>query len=145
MTTVANAVLMDPGIAPKMVVFGLSVSFYGYNGKDGWSAYVVAKQVRMVEWATGEFWENGSVSRPDHFARLPDNPFCNEIKSLTQTNLGMANQLGDGAPLFWLFDHQCWNGARTRKAVRKGKAVEFIEAVEGDVLDIPRANTDLAR
>ena len=57
LTTVANALLFDPEIGPNMVVFGLTVSYYGYNGKDGWSAYVVAKRTRLVEWATKMFWE----------------------------------------------------------------------------------------
>jgi len=145
LTTVANALLMDPEIAPNMVVFGLTVSYYGYNGKDGWSAYVVANRTHLVEWATKMFWERGSVFGPHHFANLPDNPFCNEMKAFIKTNLGMANQLGDGAPLVWLYAPACWTGAQTRRAVWKGKAVEFITDTPGDVLDIPRANTDLKR
>ncbi len=145
LTTVANALLTDPGIAPNIIVFGLTVSYYGYNGKDGWSAYVVAKRARLVEWATKQFWEKGSVFRPEHFAELPDNPFCDEMKQFIRTDLGMANQLGDGAPLVWLYEPRCWTGARVRKAVWKGRATEFVEAAAGDVLDIPRHETDLKR
>ena len=145
LTTVANALLTDPDIGPNIVVFALTVSYYGYNGKDGWSAYIVARRARLVEWATRSFWEKGSVFEPEHFANLPDNPFCNEMRAFIRTNLGMANQLGDGAPLVWLYDPKCWTGARTRKAVWRGKAVDFVEAEDGDVLDIPRDRTDLAR
>ncbi len=145
LTTVANALLTDPDIAPNLVVFGLTVSFYGYNGKDGWSAYIVAKRARLVEWATKTFWIKGSVFQPQHFNKLPDNPFCNEMKSFIRKDLGLANQLGDGAPLVWLYDPKCWTGARTRQAVWRGKAVDFNESNEGDVLDIPRDKTDLER
>lgn len=127
------------------MIYSVVGSFYGYNGKDGWSAYVVAKRARLVEWATKQFWEKGSVFQPEHFGNLPDNPFCNEMRSFIRTNFGLANQLGDGAPLVWLFEPRCWTGARVRKAIWKGKAVEFIESSEGDVLDIPRSRTDLIR
>jgi len=145
LTTIANAILTDPDVAGNIVVFGLTVSYYGYNGKDGWSAYIVAKRARLVEWATQSFWEKGSVFRPEHFKNLPDNPFCNEMKVLIRTDLGLANQLGDGAPLVWLYDPKCWTGARTRKAVWRGKAVDFEQSSDGDVLDIPRDWTDLQR
>ena len=143
LTTIANAILTAPDITDHIVVFGLTVSYYGYNGKDGWSAYVVAKRTRLVEWATKSFWEKGSVFKTMHFANLPDNPFCNEMKEFIRTDLGMANQLGDGAPLVWLYNPKCWVGARVRKAVWQGKAVDFEESEDGDVLDIPRDKTDL--
>ncbi len=59
-TTVANALLTNPEIAPNLVVFNLTVNG-GYNGKDGWSAYIVAKRTRYVDWGGGEFWDKDSV------------------------------------------------------------------------------------
>lgn len=53
-TTVANALLTNPEIAPNLVVFNLTVDG-GYNSKDGWAAYIVAKKTRSVDWAGGEF------------------------------------------------------------------------------------------
>lgn len=144
LTTIANAVLEDPGIAPNIIVFCISVSYYGYNGKDAWSGYIVAKRCRLVEWATRQFWERGSVFEPKHFNNLPDNPFCNEMKAFIKTRLGMANQLGDGAPLVWLYEPKCWTGTIRRKAVWNGRYVEFAESKDtADVLDIPRNKTDL--
>ena len=146
LTTVANALLSDPEIAPNMVVFGLTVSSYGYNGKDGWSAYIVAKKARLVEWATGAFWDRNSVFQAKDFAGLPKNPFCDDMRRLIQSDLGQANQLGDGAPLVWLWRHECWTGARPRRAEWRGKAPAFVETKPGepaDVLDIPKAATDL--
>jgi hypothetical protein len=145
MTTVANAILTHPEIAPNVIVFGLTTSHGGYNGKDAWAPYVVAKKTRYIEWATRQFWERGSLFKPEHFKNLPDNPFCNEMKRFIGTDLGDANQLGDGAPLVWLWDNRCWTGATTRSAKWSGDVMELPEAdtAASDVLDIPRSKTDL--
>ena len=146
LTTVANALLADPDIAPNIVVFGLTVSYYGYNGKDGWSTYIVAKKALLVEWATRSFWDRDSVFTAAHFDVLPDNPFTADMKRFIRTPLGRANQLGDGAPLVWLYNPKCWRGVKLRKAVWRGPATDFVEVAEGepaDVLDIPKARTDL--
>lgn len=147
LTTVANALLMDPEIAPNLVVFGLTVSYYGYNGKDGWSTYIVARKAALVEWATRSFWDKDSVFTAEHFEGLPDNPFTRDMKRFIGTDLGRANQLGDGAPLVWLYRPSCWKGARLRRAVWRDPATDFVEIAvgeTGDVLEIPKAQTDLA-
>lgn len=145
-TTVANALLTHPEIAPNLVVFNLMVSNYGYNGKDGWAAYIVAKQTRYVDWGGGVFWDRDSVFRAEHFDVLPDNPFTEDMKRFIRTDLGRANQLGDGAPLVWLFQPKCWTGAEVRRANFEGRALVFRPVPPdetGDVLVIPKASTDL--
>lgn len=145
-TTVANALLTNPEIAANLVVFNLTVSNYGYNGKDGWSAYIVAKRTRYVEWGDGQFWDRDSVFRAEHFAVLPDNPFTEDMKRFIRTDLGRANQLGDGAPLVWLVQPKCWTGVEVRRAEFEGRALVFrplLPDAEGDVLVIPKAATDL--
>lgn len=145
-TTVANALLTNPEIAPNLVVFNLTVSNYGYNGKDGWAAYVVAKRTRYVDWGGGQFWDRDSVFRAEHFAGLPDNPFTADMKRFIKTDLGRANQLGDGAPLVWLFQPKCWTGGEARRAEFEGRALVFRPMPPGgtgDVLVIPKASTDL--
>jgi len=146
LTTVANALLINPEIAPNIVVFGLTVSYYGYNGKDGWSTYIVAKKAPLVEWATRSFWDKDSVFTAEHFEVLPDNPFTQDMKRFIRTDLGRANQLGDGAPLVWLYHPKCWKDVKVREAVWRGPATDFVEVAEGqpgDVLEIPKAQTDL--
>jgi hypothetical protein len=145
-TTVANALLTNPEIAPNLVVFNLMVSSFNYNGKDGWSAYIVAKQTRYVDWGVGQFWDRDSVFRAEHFDVLPDNPFTTDMKRFIKTDLGRDNQLGDGAPLVWLYQPKCWTGAETRRADFEGRALVFRPLPDGDagdVLVIPKANTDL--
>ena len=147
LTTVANALLTNPEIANRIVVFNLTVSSNGYNGKDSWSPYIVAKRTRLVDWATGSFWDKNSVFREQHFASLPDNPFCNDMRRLIKSDLGKANQLGDGAALVWLWNNRCWHRAETRRAVWKGDVVRFEptdENTDADVLTIPKSATDLA-
>ncbi len=144
-TTVANALLTNPEIAPNLVVFNLTVTG-GYNGKDGWSAYIVAKKTRSVDWGGGAFWDKDSVFTAKDFEVLPDNPFTQDMKRLIKTDLGRANQLGDGAPLVWLFQPKCWTGAEVRRAEFHGNTMRYVPVPPGepgDVLVIPKAATDL--
>ncbi len=144
-TTVANALLTNPEIAPNIVVFNLTVTG-GYNGKDGWSAHVVAKRARYVDWGGGRFWEKNSVFTAKDFDPLPRNPFCDDMRRLIRSDLGQANQLGDGAPLVWLFQQRCWTGAEVRAVEWNGQSMAFRPATDtgaGDVLVIPREATDL--
>gem|GEM_PF-1730004 len=146
LTTVANALLTNPEIGSKMVVFNLTVSSYGYNGKDAWSAYIVARRTRYVDWGGGQFWDKDLVFRAEHFQGLPDNPFTRDMKRLIQSDLGRANQLGDGAALVWLFEPKCWTGAEIRRADFDGRALVFHPVPPGEtghVLVIPKSATDL--
>jgi hypothetical protein len=145
LTTVANALLTNPEIGPNLVVFNLTVTG-GYNGKDGWSPYIVMKRTRYVDWGGGSFWDKDSVFRAEHFDGLPDNEFTADMKRFIRTDLGRANQLGDGAPLVWLFANECWTDAVVRKAEFHGSAVRFLPvngAETGDALVIPKSATDL--
>ena len=144
-TTVANAILTTPEIAANLVVFNLTVSG-GYNGKDGWAAYIVAKRARSVDWGGGQFWDKDSVFRAEHFSSLPENPFTQDMKRFIQTNLGRANQLGDGAPLVWLYHPKCWKAATPRQASYRGGSLQYDaldSSAAGDVLVISKAATDL--
>ncbi len=146
-TTVANALLTNPEIAPNLVVFNLTVTG-GYNGKDGWSAYIVARRTRSVDWGGGQFWDKDSVFTAKDFERLPNNPFTQDMKRLIKTDLGRANQLGDGAPLVWLFQPRCWTGAEVWRAEFQGTTMRYAPVPAGkpgDVLVVPKAATDLPR
>lgn len=146
LTTVANALLTNPEVAPNLVVFNLTVSSNGYNGKDSWSAYIVAKRTRLVDWATGSFWDKNSVFTEDDFDALPRNPFCDGMRRLIRSDLGKANQLGDGAALVWLWQHRCWSKAQSRRAVWRDRFVVFEEtddASQADVLEVPKSGTRL--
>jgi hypothetical protein len=143
---VANALLTNPDISANLVVFNLTVSSHGYNGKDAWSPFIVARKTRLVEWATGTFWDKNSVFTVRHFEVLPKNAFCDDMRRLIKSDLGQANQLGDGAALVWLWRNECWRDVKLRRAVWRGDSVRFEEVKPGgeaDVLDIPKQETDL--
>lgn len=145
LTTVANALITNPEISSNLVVFNLTVTG-GYNGKDAWAAYIVCKLTRYVDWGGGEFWDKDSVFKESDFKELPDNPFTMEMKRLIQTELGRANQLGDGAALVWLWRHDCWRAVETRRAIWHGTHVAFepvVNETDADVLVIPKASTNL--
>lgn len=145
MTTVANALLTNPEIADRLIVFNLTVSG-GYNGKDAWAVYVVLKKTRYVDWGGGDFWDKDSVFKAEDFHSLPDNSFTSEMKDFIKTDLGRANQLGDGAPLVWLSNHACWKNAEYRSAVWNGSSVQFNQLKSGespDLIVIPKSATDL--
>jgi hypothetical protein len=144
-TTVANALLTNPEIAGNLIVFNLTVNG-GYNGKDGWSAFIVAKRTRSVDWGGGQFWDRDSVLKAKDFEVLPDNPFTLDMKRFIQTDLGRDNQLGDGAPLVWLWHPRCWTGAEVRRAEYHGTTMRYVAVPageKGDVLVIPKTATDL--
>lgn len=87
-------------------------------------------------------WAQVSLGR----ANLRGNIVSRDMWRLIKDNLGQANQLGDGAPLVWLFNPKCWTGVELQRAEYKGKAVEFSPVPSrdpGDLLVIPRAKTDL--
>ena len=147
LTTVANALLLAPDIADRIVVFNLTVSDGGYNGKDAWSAYIVCKRTRYVDWGGGAFWDRDSIFEPAHFDVLPDNPLTREMKRFIRSDLGRANQLGDGAPLVWLFDPACWKRAELRSAAFRDGILRFepcSRSDEADLLVIPKDATDLS-
>jgi hypothetical protein len=148
LTTVANALLLDRCITNRVVVFNLTVNG-GYNGKDAWSVYVVCKLARYVDWGGGAFWDRNSVFRPGDFDSLPDNPLTIHLKQLLRSDLGQINQLGDGAPLVWLYRHSCWQRAEPRRAVYVQGTYPFVgfdpvsNPQQADLLVIPKEATDL--
>ena len=68
------------------------------------------------------------------------------LKRFIKMDLGRANQLGDGAPLVWLFQPNCWTGAEVHRAEFQGATMRYVPVPAGgtgDVLVIPKAATAL--
>lgn len=105
---------------------------------------MVAKQAPLVEWAPGSFWDKNSVLRPEHFEALPDTPINHEMKRFIQTDLGAANQMGDGAAIVWQSRPSCWQAAIPMEARYEGNAVRYSSDGESpELLTIPKAASDL--
>jgi hypothetical protein len=104
-TTVASAYLTDPTIADRMIVFQIDGS--GYNGSDGWAWEIAMKRCRFANWARGYFWDKLQIWNPDRFKELPHNPLGDLLRTYAFSGLAKANQWGDGAWIFYTFDHRC--------------------------------------
>jgi len=116
-TTVATAYLTDPSIAARMVLF--QVDGGAYNGSDGWAWEICKTRCRFANWARGYFWQDVSKWNPEPFGTLPKNPLCDWLRQYATVGFGKANQWGDGAWLYWLYDHRCL----TRAADYDGVAI----------------------
>ena len=108
-TTVASAYLTDPSIADRIIVF--QIDGRGYNGSDGWAWDITMQRCRFANWARGYFWDKVSTWDPARFNDLPKNALCDFLREYAFRGHGKANQWGDGAWLFWLYDRRCLTNA----------------------------------
>lgn len=104
-TTIASAWLTDPSIAERVVVFQIDGG--SYNGSDQWAWELTMRHFRFVNWAHGYFWDKINTWKPGRFNELPKNPLCDFLREYAASDLGKANQWGDGAWLFQLFAPGC--------------------------------------
>lgn len=104
-TTVATAYLTDPTIVDRMIVFQIDGG--AYNGSDGWAWEIAMKRCRFANWARGYFWDKLQAWNPDRFKELPHNPLGDLLRTYAKGDLARANQWGDGAWIFYTFDHHC--------------------------------------
>lgn len=125
-TTVAVAYLTDPSIADRIIV--LQIDGGAYNAKDSWSWEIAKERLPFANWARGYFWGEWSDWEPDRFEELPKNPLGDALRKYARSDLGKANQWGDGAWLFYTFDRNCLT-----------KAVEY----DGDAITVPREGTNV--
>ncbi len=124
-TTVASAYLSDPSIADRVIVFQIDGG--GYNGTDGWAWQVSMRHLPFANWARGYFWDKVSVWKPDRFNQLPKNPLCDFLREYADSGLGKANQWGDRAWVFQLYDQRCLTKA---------------ENYDGSAITIPKDGTN---
>lgn len=125
-TTVASAYLADPSIVDRTIVF--QVDGGAYNGKDSWSWEIVKQRCRFANWARGYFWGDWSRWNPRRFEKLPRNPLGNALRNYANSDLGKANQWGDGAWIFAVFEPRCIT-----------KAVDY----DGVAITVPREGTNV--
>lgn len=135
LTTVAQAYLTDPSIAPRMVVAG--VFSFNIQSSDGVANYLVAKKCRFVQWGRNYIW----VGQGDS-ARLQEIP-STRMGERTRTYLAgpSKSSLGDIAPVAYLFDRGLW---KTAKMVKVSSTLEVQTAsdITFDFLDIPLEAND---
>jgi len=125
LNTVANAYLMDPTIAGRMIVF--MTDLCGYNGKDPWANYIVASRCKLINYGAHVWWPQ----RPDppvmpleRFAELPQNEMTRDIyrmakwfweRSTRKDRPDRDDGFADGAPIFYFFNHKTWLSVQPQK------------------------------
>jgi hypothetical protein len=127
-TTVATAYLTDPMITDRMIVFQIDGG--SYNGSDGWAWEITMKRCQFANWARGYFWKEVGTWNPDRFKSLPKNPLGDLLRKHAASDLGKANQWGDGAWIFYVFDPRCLT-----------KAVDYDKLA----ITVPREGTNAKR
>lgn len=125
-TTVATAYLSAPDIADRVVVF--QVDGGAYNGKESWSWHIVQSRLPFANWARGYFWGPWSQWNPDRFEELPKTPLGNTLRKYARSDLGKANQWGDGAWIFHLYE---------------SSVLTQVEEYDGNAITIPREGTNV--
>ncbi len=118
LNTVANACLMDPMIADRMVVF--MTDLRGYNGMDPWANYIVSSRCKLINYGAHIWWPQRPeppVMPLERFAELPQNEMTADIhrmakwfweRSTRQDKPDRDDGFADGAPIFWFFNHKTW-------------------------------------
>jgi hypothetical protein len=138
LTTVAQAVLLDPYIADRMLVFG--AYNHDLNGKDSLASYLVARKCRLVEWGRDYTWSGPGPSG----APLPGNRLGLEIKASRDTTVLAPLFFADFSALAFLMDRQTWKSARGAKVLAPPLSASLEGTGPSDFLDIPRDANDWA-
>jgi gliding motility-associated-like protein len=115
-TTVANAYLKNPSIADRVIVF--HIKGYkdvpniarGFNTIDAWSAYIVMKKMRYINFAGDHYsWYPGkNVNLTQTMINsLPDNHMANSIKKW-YSSFFRIESIGDAPQVLYFYNHSLW-------------------------------------
>lgn len=143
LTTAANALLIDPSIADRMVVFGVNNG--NYNDADSLAIAVVARKARFVEWSRNYVWDF-SWSPTISPGMIPRNRFgellYNQLSAVSPLPSKGFSIYGDFGAATFLYQRKVW---RTADAVDyAGAPLNAVISVSPpfDFLDIPDAAND---
>ncbi len=142
LNTVANAYLMDPSIADRMIVF--MTDLRGYNGKDPWANYIVATRCKLVNYGAHIWWPQRPqppVMPLERFKELPQNEMTTDIhriarwfwdRSTKKENPARDDGFADGAPIFLVFNPRTWKAVQPQKVT----GVFNVRDVSGESFDL---------
>jgi len=149
LNTVANAYLMDPTIAERMVI--AMTDLRGYNGQDAWANYIVATRCKLVNYGAHIWWPQRPeppVMPLERFAELPQNEMTADIyrmakwfwdRSTRQDKPDRDDGFADGAPIFYFFNHATWISVVPQR-VTSVFDVQDTRDEAFDLLDVRRLN-----
>ncbi|MDB5049184.1 MAG: Pectate lyase/Amb allergen [Fibrobacteres bacterium] len=136
LTTVAQAYLTDPSIAPRMVVAG--VFSYNLQATDSIANYLVAKKCRFVQWGRTYTW--GGVQDTARIQEIPLSRMGERVRNFLKAGTTKIT-LGDLAPVAYLFHRGLWKNAQTVTVSAKLE-VQAASDITFDFLDIPASAND---
>jgi hypothetical protein len=143
LTTVAQALLADPSIADRIVVFGANNG--NYNIDDSLALAVVAKKARFVEWARDYVWPTIGVPTVDS-VRFPHNRIGDLMKSQfasVAASPGWAfSSFGDFGPATFLFKRKVWKSAQSANILSAPLNAAISAPAPYDFVDIPMQAND---
>lgn len=137
-TTIADAILLDPSIADKMVVFGIYNQ--DLNGRDTLATFLVAMKCRFVEWGRDYRWAGPGPSG----VSTAGNWLGARLAASRDTTKAVKDFFADFAGLSFLVDARAWKGARGANLAAPPMNVK--PGVQGpfDFVDIPKEANDWA-
>lgn len=138
LTSEADAVLLDPSIADKMVIFG--VYNQSTNGRDSLANLIVAKRCRFIEFGRNYGWggANPVSTRP-----LPTNWVGQRIRAFRDT-ADPAKFFTDLGPSAFLANPSAWKSAQSANFVAAPMTVTLGGLPPFDLIDIPPEANDWA-
>jgi hypothetical protein len=143
LTTAAEALLLDPTIADRMVILGANNG--NYNSDDTLALAVVSRKARFVEWARDYIWPFRDIAW-NFKDRFPGNPLGQAMRFLyvpdSVSGPHAFSFYGDFGAATFLFKRNVWRNARAMdlKAPPLQAEASFREAF--DFVDIPYAAND---
>jgi hypothetical protein len=138
LTTVANAWLTDPSIAPRMIVAGTYT--YSMQPEDTVANYLVARKCRFVQWGRNYVW--GGTPDTSQIRNIPATIMGERLRVYLAEN-SKALPFGDLAPVAYLFNPGAWKSADIVK-VNRSLEVQPASDITFDFVDIPEAGNDWA-
>jgi hypothetical protein len=142
LTTAAEALLLDPTIADRIIIFGANNG--NYNNGDTLALALVAKKARFVEWGRDYAWPAQTITwtPPD----MPAHPLGEALRFLYRTDsLGRAwafPYYADFGAATFLFKREVWRNARAVDLKGPPLLAETSLRTAFDFVDIPREAND---
>jgi hypothetical protein len=143
LTTAAQALLLDPSIADRMIVLG---SNHGnLNNDDSLALAVVAKKGRFVEWARNYYWDSAYAS-----LQSPALFFTNRFGEALRKQFGFwagkpswgYSSFGDFGAATFMYQRKVWRSAVSANQKYPSVDVETQVPAPYDFVDVPSASTD---
>ncbi|MBN1126790.1 MAG: hypothetical protein JXA82_17425, partial [Sedimentisphaerales bacterium] len=144
LNTIANAVLIDPSIADRIVVF--MTDLRGYNGKDPWANFIVAKRCKLINYGAHIWWPQRPeppVMPLERFKELPDNEQTRDLYRIakwfwdrsTKDQPDRDDGFADGAPIFLVFQPKSWLQVKRQKITGIFTVQDVSNQSDYDLLD----------